>query len=275
MTIPRGSGGRNNDRKGASNTHSKTDERESSQTRWTNNPRRHQTSKYRLQFPEYWSLSQCEGQYSLGASRRGKRLHTVQVIRGKLRVVPLKDERNQKDSSVALVTCDQSQRDVLIGSFEYQNRGMDGDTVYVEILTNRDPRYHNILGGTGLEQHCRGVVVHVLPPSPADLEQASDGTHEMARRPIIGYLTIAFDNMCLLTPENQSLPQFLCPFGTAQKIPEEDLESRLYQAEYIHGSWKSEHRRPPCVNLMPAENADGESQSVHATSGTEGEQEHE
>jgi exoribonuclease R len=310
-----------------------------------NNPRRNRSSSAgddRITYPEYWTVDECQGQYALAATTARSR-HSVVVIRGKLRVLP---SRNNRNGSMAFVTCDrgQFQRDVLIGSLEHQNRALDGDMVYVEILPDEDddgdddsdveqqtdlvgesndheedrastemrdtmhlenleladdpeetwqddteqmdlwnptvpvPRKRKLGADTVLEvlpageKQARGRVVYVMPPVSHHLiSELTNGSEkrQIPRRRIVGSLKIVSDTLCLLTPQSKSLPQFLCPAHTGQKLQQEstlaqgqpdatrdngnrltDLEARLYQAEYVHGSWGVDHRWPPCINLV-------------------------
>jgi len=74
----------------------------------------------------------------------------------------------------------------------------------------------------------------------------------------------------LLVPTNKSLPRFMCPPGTKEENNEhstnnhesgnavEDVANHnngnepskmLYRAEYVHGSWHSSNKWPPCTNV--------------------------
>jgi exoribonuclease R len=72
-------------------------------------------------YPEYWSLSDCLTRYN--AKDPG-------VIRGKVRVLPMKD-------AMGFCTCDRGSQasDVLLEGPLERNRALDGDTVYIELLS--------------------------------------------------------------------------------------------------------------------------------------------
>jgi exoribonuclease R len=88
-----------------------------------------------------------------------------------------------------------------------------------------------------------GRIVYICPPKAIQSELGSAPV--IPRRRIVGSLKVLQSGTTLLTPSNKGLPQFKCP-------PTKNLESSediIYQAEYEFGSWKQEHKWPPCINL--------------------------
>jgi exoribonuclease R len=109
----------------------------------------------------------------------------------------------------------------------------------------------------------KGRVIHVIPARFGISRQASelnpaDEHHiqEAPRRTIVGSLKKLPSDTTppryLLSPNNRSLPCFMTPFHTHSDCAMNQASpDQLYRAEYVHGSWSSGDKWPPCVNLKP------------------------
>mmetsp|Transcript_24168 Transcript_24168/g.40011 ORF Transcript_24168/g.40011 Transcript_24168/m.40011 type:complete len:960 (-) Transcript_24168:67-2946(-) len=111
------------------------------------------------------------------------------------------------------------------------------------------------------EDNVKGRVVYVVPPKetagtqPSELNStsASASSNNNApiapRRTIVGTMNAIRPKdkkpIYLLTPNNKSMPQFLCP---GHFRPSEG-EGGLYKAEYVYGTWDETHNWPPCINV--------------------------
>jgi len=120
-----------------------------------------------------------------------------------------------------------------------------------------------------------GRVVGVIPPSstgkkaPSELRPGQDKEDKYdpkPRRTIVGTIGNLNGNQqrYLFTPNNKSLPQFLCPptfrglmaddsstTGNNHQNDKDTTTSVICKAEYKYGSWKSNMRWPPCYNVQP------------------------
>ena len=119
--------------------------------------------------------------------------------------------------------------------------------------------------------------------TPAEEEEGGSSSHTKKKqqqrvqhkRTIVGTLKqLPAGGRYLLTPNNKSLPQFMCPMGTKpeQQQQQQQLNTNdnngndndnddrnkaihsnnntLYRAEYIHGSWHATQKWPPCTNVQ-------------------------
>jgi len=75
-------------------------------------------------YPPHWTLDECLDRYNESTE------DNVTVIRGKLRVLPGKDQ-----TASSFVACDRGwlKRDVMVEDSYHRNRAMDGDLVFVEL----------------------------------------------------------------------------------------------------------------------------------------------
>jgi len=117
-----------------------------------------------------------------------------------------------------------------------------------------------------------GKVIYIIPPKSSPGQQPSEFTPEdesykkkIPKRTIVGTLrqlpgqSGGNNGRYLLTPNNKSLPQFMCPVGMKfdnnnnNGSGENDTNhnnSILYRAEYIYGSWHATNKWPPVVNVQ-------------------------
>jgi len=116
-----------------------------------------------------------------------------------------------------------------------------------------------------------GKVIYILPPKSSPGQQPSEFTPEdesykkqIPKRTIVGTLRQLpgqggnnKGGRYLLTPNNKSLPQFMCPMGVKfNNNGDKDTNNNssnnnntLYRAEYIYGSWHATNKWPPCTNV--------------------------
>jgi len=120
-----------------------------------------------------------------------------------------------------------------------------------------------------------GKVIYIIPPKSSPGQQPSEFTPEdesykkqIPKRTIVGTLRQlpgqggGNNGRYLLTPNNKSLPQFMCPMGMKfdnnnnnnNGSGENDTNNNnnnntLYRAEYIYGSWHATNKWPPCSNV--------------------------
>ncbi|KAL7550644.1 hypothetical protein ACHAWF_016364 [Thalassiosira exigua] len=114
------------------------------------------------------------------------------------------------------------------------------------------------------ETQRKGRVIHILPPKAGAGEQPSElnpgkgrscGEQKAPRRTIVGTLTRLPNQgdrggRYLLVPTNKSLPRFMCPTSAKPDGGDDAADSAtLYRAEYVHGSWRSTDRWPPCARV--------------------------
>lgn len=96
-------------------------------------------------------------------------------------------------------------------------------------------------------QQRRGKVVHVVAPKAVTHSELTPSASLVPRRRIVGSLKrLPHGNVILFTPNNSSLPQFLCPDKLDVKLE----DGMLYKAEYVFGSWECTQRWPPCQNVQ-------------------------
>ena len=105
-----------------------------------------------------------------------------------------------------------------------------------------------------------GRVIFAIPPkstgqAPSEFNP-EDERHlaQIPKRTIVGTLTRlpgrgGKDGRVLLTPNDKSLPQFMCPLNT--KIDEcDDPETKaLYRGEYSYGDWRANDKWPPVTRV--------------------------
>lgn len=95
----------------------------------------------------------------------------------------------------------------------------------------------------------RGRVVFVIPPKRfgSEINPAQKGASKVTRR-IVGTLKRLQSGTTLLTSSNKSLVQFRLSDTDAQKY-RDSSDGTIFVAQYAYGSWKPEHKWPPCQNL--------------------------
>ena len=103
----------------------------------------------------------------------------------------------------------------------------------------------------------KGKVICVVPPKSSagksELTPADESYLEKKPcRIIVGTLSKLPDggNKCLFSPNNKSLPRFMCPAKTLDelKFDENDMQM-LFKAEYVHGTWSETNKWPPCTRV--------------------------
>jgi DIS3-like exonuclease 2 len=128
------------------------------------------------------------------------------------------------------------------------------------------------------QQQPQGVVVRILPPKTVYSEVDPSRANVVPTRRVVGTVKVLNPNTVLLTPNNQSLPQFRCHAGPTLKLmeqrqrqdeeisntdkgPEEANTNNnnnsnnnsdpcyYFQAEYEYASWKETHKWPPCTRV--------------------------
>lgn len=105
-----------------------------------------------------------------------------------------------------------------------------------------------------------GRVIFVIPPkstcqAPSEFNP-EDERHltQIPKRIIVGTLTRlpgrgGKDGRVLLTPNDKSLPQFMCPLNTKMDACDDPETKALYRGEYSYGDWRANDKWPPVTRV--------------------------
>jgi len=105
-----------------------------------------------------------------------------------------------------------------------------------------------------------GRVIFVIPPkstcqAPSEFNP-EDERHltQIPKRIIVGTLTRlpgrgGKDGRVLLTPNDKSLPQFMCPLNTKIDACDDPETKALYRGEYSYGDWRANDKWPPVTRV--------------------------
>jgi VacB/RNase II family 3'-5' exoribonuclease len=94
-----------------------------------------------------------------------------------------------------------------------------------------------------------GHVVHVVFPKVLANEiNPTEKSNAKPTRRIVGTLKRLKGDTTLLTPSNKSMEQFRLSNAAAEKFKDAPEEA-IFQAKYVYGSWKEDHKWPPCTDV--------------------------
>lgn len=107
---------------------------------------------------------------------------------------------------------------------------------------------------------CSGRVIFVVPPkstgqAPSEFNPEDERHLSQApKRTVVGTLTRlpgrgGKDGRVLLTPNNKSLPQFMCPLNTKMDACDDPETKALYRGEYSYGDWRVNDKWPPVTRV--------------------------
>lgn len=106
-----------------------------------------------------------------------------------------------------------------------------------------------------LPKQRKGKVIAIVPPKAVHSELEPSASGKIPNRRLVGSMKVLQSGTMLLTPNNNSLPQFKCPPSTKKlldRIQSSDgpsVEQTLFRAEYKFGAWKEKQKWPPCINV--------------------------
>jgi hypothetical protein len=115
----------------------------------------------------------------------------------------------------------------------------------------------------------KGCVVHVIFPTesagmqPSELKPMYQRHLQKApQRTIVGRLNHMRSkrvdrtrrnkngDVFFLTPNNKTLPQFICPEDFRVCESDDKLGEILFKANYVYGSWREDQKKPLCINVQ-------------------------